>query len=89
MQYLNEKTYFSAPELAKILGITRDAVSKQIRKGVIKAEKVGRTYVISHAEVERLSASGNLTDNQKQEIRSVVEKIVDEYGAAIRKLGKE
>ncbi len=45
------KEYVSVPELAGILGISRIAVFKKIKKGQINARKVGRHYAIAKEEV--------------------------------------
>jgi len=45
------KRFLSTSELAKIIGISRVAVFKRIRKGEIKAYKVGPTFVISWDEL--------------------------------------
>ena len=41
----NEK-YITIPELANILGISRIAVYKKVKKGQIKAVKIGRNFAI-------------------------------------------
>lgn len=41
----NEK-YITIPELAKLLGVSRIAIYKRVKKGQIPAPKIGRTYVI-------------------------------------------
>lgn len=40
------KTYISIPEYARRLGISRIAVYKKVKQGLIPAKKVGRNYVI-------------------------------------------
>jgi excisionase family DNA binding protein len=42
-------------EVAALLGISRQAVLKQVQKGKIKADKVGATYIISAKEYKALS----------------------------------
>lgn len=37
---------YSVAEYAALLGISRQAVLKQIDKGKVKAKKVGRSYVV-------------------------------------------
>ena len=39
--------FYSTPEVAKILGISRIAVFKKIKGGKLKAMKVGKGYVIA------------------------------------------
>lgn len=43
--------YISIADLAKTLGISRIAVFRKIKKGQIKALKIGRSYAISTEEV--------------------------------------
>lgn len=43
----DEKQFYSVAEAAKKLGVSRIAVFKRIKKGDIKAMRVGRIYVIS------------------------------------------
>lgn len=50
-QNKKEKSHYSTSELAKYLGVSRIAVFKKIQKGEIRAEKVGRNYVIPKEEV--------------------------------------
>lgn len=40
------KDFYTTKELAKILGISRVAVFKKIKNGTIKAQKIGRNFVI-------------------------------------------
>lgn len=84
--------FISAAELAKMLGISRVAVFKRIKKGQIPAVKVGRSYAISmeHAtEIMGGTSDGILTEQKKMEIKKAVEKVVKEYGETLRLLGKE
>jgi len=46
----------TALEVAERLGVTKSLVERWIRKGVIKAERVGRMYVIETSEFERFAA---------------------------------
>ncbi|MCA9400563.1 MAG: helix-turn-helix domain-containing protein [Candidatus Omnitrophica bacterium] len=56
--------YIGIPQFAKILGISRIALYKQVKKGVIKGRKVGRNYVIAVEDI-RLSF-GDETARQVQ-----------------------
>ena len=42
-----KRKYFTIPQAAQLLGITRIAVYKRVKKGTIKAIRVGRTYAIT------------------------------------------
>jgi len=84
----SNKEFFSAPEVAKILGISRIAVFKKIKKGEVAAEKVGRNFVVSRNEVFKLLGTV-LSDEEKERIERAVKKATTEYGKAFRLLGKE
>ena len=84
--------YISVEELAKMLGISRIAVFKKIKKGQIPAEKIGRSYAISVEHVSEIIGNQDnsiLTESKKTEIKNAVEKVVTEYGETLRLLGKE
>ena len=83
-----DKKYISATEAAKILGISRTAVFNKIKSGDIKAQKVGRNYIIVHDELNLL-LSRELSPKKKKDIEASVGKTVQEYGEALRLLGKE
>ena len=80
--------YYSTGEVAKILRISRIAVFKQIKSGKIKAEKVGRNYVI--AQNDLLEALGKVVgSSKKKKIEEAVKRAVKEYGKTFKKLGEE
>ncbi len=49
-----KKTLYSVPEVAKMLGVSRQEIVRRIWRGFINAEKVGRDYIITKREVEKL-----------------------------------
>jgi len=51
--------YLSVAELAKLLHCTRQEVVRKIWRGFIKAEKVGKFYIIPKSEVARLKGKKN------------------------------
>ncbi len=75
-------------DVAKILGISRVAVFKRIKNGQMKAEKVGKSYVIDRADLNQVLGT-TLTHQDKENIDRVVKKTVREYGETLRLLGKE
>ncbi|MBU6323626.1 MAG: helix-turn-helix domain-containing protein [Patescibacteria group bacterium] len=83
--------YISTTELAKMLGISRVAVFKKIKKGEIPAEKIGRNYAIAMEYVHEILGGmrGELNEARKKEISEAVAKVVKEYGETLRLLGKE
>jgi len=85
---MQSKTFLSTSDVATLLGISRIAVFKKIKKGDIRATKVGKTYVIDPADLG--SVLGNtLTNEDKQLVDQAVTKTVSEYGETLRLLGKE
>ncbi|MBM3257442.1 MAG: helix-turn-helix domain-containing protein [Candidatus Liptonbacteria bacterium] len=80
--------FLSTIEVSKILKVSRIAVQKKIKKGQIKAMKVGRNYVVPKEEV--LKALGEVIgEESKKEIDKAIQKAVREYGEAFKKLGRE
>jgi excisionase family DNA binding protein len=82
------KNYFSVSELAKILGISRVAVFKKIKKGEIKAKRFGRFWLIKDKELRNILGK-TLTPAQKKFLDKAVRKTVNEYGETLRLLGNE
>jgi len=83
-----KKEYISIPELAGLLGISRIAVFKKVKKGDIKASKIGRNYAVPYAYVESILGK-TLGPQDKREIDAAVKKTVKEYGVTLKLLGKE
>ena len=85
---MRDKKFISTTEAAEILGISRIAVFKKIKAGKIKAEKVGRNFIIDRENLADIL--GNvLTDSKKRIIEDAVKKTVREYGETLKLLGKE
>lgn len=81
------KDMISIAEAAEIMGYSRQHVLRLINSGKIEAKKVGRSFV-----VDRNSLGGvykTLTVSEKKEVDQAVAKVFREYGAALKKLGKE
>lgn len=83
-----QKNYFSAPEIAELLGISRVAVFKKIKNGQIHAEKIGRNYIIPKEEYEAVLGLF-VPERKKKDIEATVDRVVKKYGETLRKLGKE
>lgn len=84
----SKKEFYSVSEVASILNITRQAVLKKINNGQIKAEKVGRNFIIYKRNIEEF-VSIDLTDRIKNKIDQGVEKVIKEYGEVLKRLGNE
>lgn len=83
-----DKKFYSTIEIAKMLGISRIAVFKKIKSGEIKAQKVGRSFVIDGGSLAGIVGAA-LTDNKKKEIERSVDRTIKEYGEALKLLGAE
>lgn len=82
---MEDKRFLSTTELAKILGISRIAVYKKIKKGEIKATKVGHDFVIDKKDLGAILEK-KMTEKEKKEIEKAVKKVVKEYGETLKLL---
>lgn len=80
--------FLTTSQLAEILGISRIAVHKKIKRGQIKAKKAGRIYIIPKSYVSEILGH-TLSAQRKKIIEKAVHKAVKEYGEVLIKLGNE
>lgn len=59
------KSFYTTVELAKLLGISRVAVFNRIKSGEIKAEKMGRNFVIFKKDIDINELASSLFKNAK------------------------
>jgi excisionase family DNA binding protein len=85
---MKKSGYVSIPELARILGLSRIAVYKRVKKGQIKAVKIGRTFAIPQQHIAAILGK-TLAQEDKKEIDGAVKKTVKEYGQVLKLLGSE
>ncbi len=85
---MKSNEYMTIPQLAKILGLSRIAVYQKVKKGQIKAEKIGRTFAISSKQVAAILGK-TLKQEDKKQIDAAVRKTVKEYGQTLKLLGSE
>jgi excisionase family DNA binding protein len=85
---MRKKQYISIQELANIMGISRIAVYKKVKKGQIKAVRIGRFFAIPKKYITHI-LGGQLNNENKKEIDKAVKKTVKEYGETLKLLGKE
>lgn len=82
------KQFLSTTQLAKLLGLSRITIFKKIKNGEIKAQRVGRNYIIDNKLLPEIS--GKVLDQKTKEIlNQAVAKTVKEYGETLRLLGRE
>jgi excisionase family DNA binding protein len=82
------KKYYSTQEFADLLGVSRITIFNRIKRGQIKAKKIGRNYIIPYENIESYFL-GELSDKIKKEIDAAVIKVINDYGGVLQKLGKE
>lgn len=80
--------YLTVTQLAEILGVSRIAVHKKIKKGEIPAKKIGNFYVIPKSYVSEVFGR-TVSAHWKKIIDKAVHKAVKEYGEVLLKLGNE
>jgi excisionase family DNA binding protein len=85
---MKRSEYLTIPQLAKILGLSRIAVYRKVKKGQIKAVKIGRTFAIPQKQIAVILGK-SLHEADKKEIDSAVKKTVKEYGKVLKLLGSE
>lgn len=85
---MERNKYITIPQLAEILGLSRIAVFKKVKKGEIKAIKIGRNYAIPKKFIANIMGK-TLNKEEKREIEKAVKKTVREYGEVLKLLGRE
>ena len=85
---MGKNEFFTTSEAAKILGISRVAVFNRIKKGKLKAMKIGRNFAIPKEELEDI-IGGDLNQEEKEFLTKGVQKVIREYGETLQRLGKE
>lgn len=85
---MKRSEYLTIPQLAKILGISRIAVYRKVKKGQIKAVKIGRTFAIPQKQITAILGK-SLHQKDKKEIDRAVTKTIKEYGHTLKLLGSE
>ena len=83
-----EVEYITIPQLAQILGVSRIAVYKKVKKGKIKAIKIGRNYLIPKKYILVILGKA-LGEEERHQIDKAIKKTVEEYGEVLRLLGRE
>jgi excisionase family DNA binding protein len=82
------KKYLSVSEYGRLLGISRIAVYKQIKKGQLKAIKIGGRLVIPGEAIGEI-LGGRLSEPRKALIEAAVRKTCADYGDVLKRLGNE
>lgn len=85
---MESKEYYSLPEVARLLGVSRIYVYQKVKRGEIRAIKIGRNYAVAKTELEVLLGS-SLSDEAKKIIEQGVKKTIRDYGETLKMLGNE
>jgi len=85
---MENNDFITIPQLAKILGISRVAVYKKVKKGEIEAIRIGRNFAIPKKTIAHIMGKP-LTEKDKREIDNAVKKTLEEYGDVLERLGRE
>ncbi len=85
---MKKDEYITIPQLAEILGISRIAVYKKVKKGQIKAIRIGRNFAIPKKCIAGILGE-ELREEEKRRIDKAVRKTVKEYGQVLLLLGRE
>ena len=85
---MKKSEYITIPQLARILGLSRVAVYKKVKKGQIKAIRIGRNYAIPQESIMNILGK-TLNREDKRLIDDAVKKTVKEYGQVLKLLGRE
>ena len=83
-----DEKYITTSQAAQILGLSRIAVFKKIKRGELPASKIGRNYII---ERESLSPAlrKRISETDKEFISDTTGRVIKEYGEALELLGQE
>jgi excisionase family DNA binding protein len=85
---MKNKEFLTVSEVAKLLGISREAILKRIKKGQLKATRIGRNFAIPKKEFESISGKA-LTEKQKSILDKGIKKTISEYKTTLKLLGQE
>ena len=85
---MKKSEYITIPQLANMLGLSRIAVYRKVKKGQIKAVRVGRNFAIPQKYIANILGKA-LGKEDKRQIDGAVKKTVKEYGEVLRLLGRE
>jgi excisionase family DNA binding protein len=85
---MKKSGFITIPQLAKILGISRIAAYRKVKKGQIKAVRIGRNFAIPQKQIAAILGK-TLRSEDKKQIDEAVKKTVKEYGQTLKLLGSE
>jgi len=82
------KEYFTIPEIAKLLNLSRITVYRKVKSGKIPAVRVGRNYLIKDKSLGRILGN-KITEKEKNTVDRAVKKAIEGYRDVFKWLSKE
>ena len=74
---------YSAPEFARLVGVSRIAVFKWIKSGKLTAKKIGRNYVIESSDISKFTSQSNdslvISNFIFENYGDIISKVATEY----------
>lgn len=85
---MNITKYYSIPQAAKLIGVSRIYLYNQIKKGNVEAIRIGRNFAIAKKEIDVLQHRA-LSSQEEKTITEGVKRVVHDYGDVLKQLGDE
>jgi excisionase family DNA binding protein len=85
---MEKSEYISIAQFAEILGISRIAVYQKIKRGQIKAVRIGRNFALPKKYLTDITGK-TVSEKDKKIIDEAVKKTFQEYGEVLKLLGRE
>ncbi|MDO8599504.1 MAG: helix-turn-helix domain-containing protein [bacterium] len=85
---MSSKDFISIAELAALLGVSRVAVLKRVRRGGIPALRVGRAYRIARTNIPDILGTA-VSHLRRQALEHAAERALREYRETFELLGRE
>lgn len=82
-----KQEYISTKEASEMLSLSRIQVFRLIQSGKIPAVKIGRNFAIRKSDLGIYG--GEISTKEKKNIEQSVDRVFEEYGDVIKKLGEE
>lgn len=81
------RKFLTVSEVSKKIGLSRMQVIRKIRSGEIRAERVGRSYIVPEEGLPGIYRK--ISQAERDRVTEAVRRVLKEYGDVIRRLGRE
>ena len=82
------KEYYTVPEIADILNVSRISIYRKVKKGEIRATMVGKTYIVHSKDLAEILGR-KITRKEQELVDSAVKMSIKEYGKVFKLLAQE